>query len=64
MSEQASFDANSRASASPFLVFRISWVAYLREVWAVVIRLLIFGFITLALMNIITYIFKLPERNG
>jgi hypothetical protein len=46
------------------LVFRISWVAYLREVWAVVIRLLIFGFITLALMNIITYIFKLPERNG
>lgn len=31
---------------SPFLVFRLSWVAYVRETWAFVVRLLICGILT------------------
>jgi hypothetical protein len=31
---------------SPFLVFRLSWVAYLRETWAFLVRLLLCGIVT------------------
>lgn len=39
------FDTRGRVieEESPFLVFRLSWVAYVRETWAFVVRLLICG---------------------
>jgi hypothetical protein len=51
MSEEvATFDANGRLVQpySPFLVFRLSWVAYLRETWVFFLRLLIMAVVSMA----------------
>ncbi len=40
-------DTNGRVieQQSPFLVFRLSWVAYLRETWLFLIRVLVWGIV-------------------
>jgi hypothetical protein len=50
MSEQGvTFDTNGHevAEANPFLVFRLSWVAYLREGLAFIVRLMIMAVISM-----------------
>lgn len=54
---------NSRREESPFLVFRLSWVAYIREVWLIVIRLLVLGLITLAVVYIVEVATKKPPMD-
>lgn len=61
MSEQvATFDTNGRfvEPYSPFLVFRLSWVAYLRETWVFFLRLLIMVVISYATTWLIAKIIK------
>ena len=50
MNEQAlTFDPSGRVvdNSSPFLVFRLSWVAYLRETWAFFLRLLVMAVLSM-----------------
>ena len=50
MNEQAlTFDTSGRVvdNSSPFLVFRLSWVAYLRETWAFFLRLLVMAVLSM-----------------
>lgn len=49
-------------SQSPFLVFRLSWVAYMREFWALFVRLFILMVVAIAL----TFFFdgNLMKKNG
>lgn len=44
------FDATSRVveEDSPFLVFRLSWLAYLGEVWRFLVRFFVWGILALA----------------
>jgi hypothetical protein len=61
MSDQAiTFDTNGRelGDNSPFLVFRLSWVAYLREGVSFLVRLLIMGALSLAFTYFISKVTK------
>jgi hypothetical protein len=44
--------AGEQGDDSPFLVFRLSWVAYLRELWSVAVRLLLLGGASLVLTHV------------
>jgi hypothetical protein len=54
---------NARREESPFLVFRLSWVAYISEVWLAAIRLLVIGLITLAMVYIFAGVSKTPPMD-
>jgi hypothetical protein len=57
MSDQAiTFDANGRDAGdnNPFLAFRLSWVAYLREGFSFLIRLMIMAALSLAATYLIS----------
>jgi hypothetical protein len=61
MSEEvATFDANGRFIEPyiPFLVFRLSWVAYLRETWVFFLRLLIMAIFSVAVTWLIAKLTK------
>jgi hypothetical protein len=64
MSENAVFDREGRRidAGSPFLVFRLSWVAYLREALAFLLRFLICGFVATGLMMAIAHFTKKPDK--
>jgi hypothetical protein len=52
MSEEAlTFDTSGRVvdDNSPFMVFRLSWVAYVRETWAFLLRLVVMAFVAIPL---------------
>jgi hypothetical protein len=54
---------NSQRDESPFLVFRLSWVAYIREIWLIAIRLLLMGLMTLACVYIVAAVTKKPPMD-
>jgi hypothetical protein len=53
----------SRADDSPFLTFRLSWVAYLREVWAIAVRLVILALASLVIAQAVSALTKQPPPN-
>jgi hypothetical protein len=66
MSQEAmTFDANGRewGQNSPFLVFRLSWVAYLREGFAFLIRLMVMAVLSLAATYLISKLTKTEFSN-
>ena len=64
MTDAISNDTNRRDDevGSPFLVFKLSWVAYLSEAWRFLLRFAIFGMIAFAAMKLLAIGTKKPEQ--